>query len=471
MSKRGAIVKFCVIGVVLGLALMLTFMSFNIPFINNGTTRWVGAIGAIESKMGIDLRGGVFVVLNASENDEHPTTASFADQMSATRTRLENALTSRGFVESSVMIQGTDQIRVEVPGIHDAGALMDLIGTPASLEMRPAQDGAPAFLTGRDITGVTVFQTPSFDWGVRLNLTNAGGAAFRAAAQAAHGQPAPANQIWIYSIVGGTEERISWPTVQSPDVGLNNVAEITGGFPTRQDADNFRTQIESGLFEMILGVNENGIIPPTLGQGALLAGIIAFIVGLAFIAFILIWRYGHLGLLACVGMVTFSVIFLFSLALVDMVQLTLPGIAGIVLAMAMAVDAMILIFERIKDEYKSGKKLSISVEQGFKKSFWTIFDANITTIIAALVLFFLGSGPIQGFAIVLLLGVAVSMVCSLFVLRQLAKLYLVLNPSNAKYLRMKQERSLLDLDEYAQKNRQIKEKRKLNLGGKPQISD
>jgi len=144
-----------------------------------------------------------------------------------------------------------------------------------------------------------------------------------------------------------------------------------------------------------------------------------------------------------------------------MVQLTLPGIAGIVLALAMSVDAMIIIFERIRDEYRTGKKMSVAMQQGFKKSFWTIFDANITTIIAAIVLFFLGTGPIQGFAIVLLLGVVVSMFCSLFVLRQLVKLYLVLNPDNAKLVNMSQDRKIYDLDEY--KAVAKKEKRKLNI--------
>jgi len=145
--------------------------------------------------------------------------------------------------------------------------------------------------------------------------------------------------------------------------------------------------------------------------------------------------YGDLGLLSNLNMLVYSILFLFALALVEMVQLTLPGIAGIILALAMAVDANIIIFERVKDEYRSGKRLGVAVEDGFKKSFWTIFDANITTILGAGILFFLGTGPIQGFAVTLLLGVIISMFCSLVVTRGLVRHYMILNPNNAKRFR------------------------------------
>ncbi|MCL2587652.1 MAG: SecD/SecF family protein translocase subunit [Firmicutes bacterium] len=460
MSKRSAIVKFCVIGVVVSIALVLTFVSFNIPLYQNGIWQWRGTIGAIESKMGIDLRGGVMVVFNAERNPGQE--GNLDDMLRATAMRIETALNRHGFVEADVMVQGTNQIRVEVPGIHDAGQLLDIMGTPAQVEFLPATNmGDTPFLTGANINSVSIFQDPqTFSWGVRLHLNGEGGAAFREAARAAYEAGAPNN--YIRRVQDGQTSHI---TVQSPNVGQNNIAEITagGGGPgwTRAYADEFRTRLESGLFQMRLEVSERSTIPPTLGQGALLAGIIAFIVSLVFISAVLLWRYRHLGLLAILSTIIFSVIFLFTLALVDMVQLTLPGIAGIVLALAMSVDAMIIIFERIRDEYRTGKKMSVAMQQGFKKSFWTIFDANITTIIAAIVLFFLGTGPIQGFAIVLLLGVVVSMFCSLFVLRQLVKLYLVLNPDNAKLVNMSQDRKIYDLDEY--KAVAKKEKRKLNI--------
>jgi len=343
---------------------------------------------------------------------------------------LEDVLSRNGFVEASVMREGDTRIRVEVPGVHDAEEIMRVIGEPADIEFRRVSDGH-TFITGDHINSVGIFQDPqSFEYGIRLHFTSTGGRLFREAVQheGLHGH--------ISILANGRE--ISRPQIQSTDIGMDNTAVITSSeFRTRAAAGNLRTQIESGLFAVTLTVNELSDIPPTLGEGALLAGIIAFLVGLIFIFIFMYLVYGHLGLLSNLSMLIFTLLFLFFLAIVGMVQLTLPGVAGIILAMAMAVDANIIIFERIKDEYKSGKRTAVAVQSGFKKSFWTIFDANVTTIIAALVLFFLGTGPIQGFAITLLLGVIISMFCSLFVLRQLAKLYLVLNPHNAKKFRFK----------------------------------
>jgi len=135
---------------------------------------------------------------------------------------------------------------------------------------------------------------------------------------------------------------------------------------------------------------------------------------------------------------------MFALAVVGSVQLTLPGIAGIILAIAMAVDANIIIFERVKEEYKSGKRMAVAIETGFNKSTTTILDANITTIIGAGVLFFFGTGAIAGFAITLLLGIVISMFCSLVVTRSLAKLYLYINPSNERRLRLGKVERLME---------------------------
>ncbi|MCL2756291.1 MAG: protein translocase subunit SecD [Firmicutes bacterium] len=445
MTKNKAIVKFCVICVLVALGITLTFVSFRIPFTE---TRWVGSIGAIETRLGIDLRGGVLAIFDAEENEESGATGSWAQQMNATVRRLENSLNSRGFVEASVVRQGDSQIRVEVPGLQDASDLLQVIGEPAELEFRASRDGEP-FITGRHISGVSIHQSPTFEWGVRVNFTNEGGIAFRNAVSQVMNDPANQhNQMFI--MANGRE--ISAPSVNDPNVGMDNTALISGGRGadgrpwTRNDAENLRTQIESGLFELRLTISESGTIPPTLGQGALTAGIIAFIVGLAFIFIFMFLLYGHAGLLSNLSMLVFSILFLLALGVTSMVQLTLPGIAGIILAMAMAVDANIIIFERIKDEFRLGKKMSVAVESGFKKSFWTIFDANITTIIAAVILYFLGTGPIQGFAITLLLGVVISMFCSLFVLRQFAKLYLYINPNNPKHLRLKQKTNLTETE-------------------------
>lgn len=452
MTKRRAIVKFCIIGMMVAVGLVLTFASFQIPFINNGTTRYVGFMGAIGSRLGIDLQGGVLAVFDAEPNPENEGQGSFNSQLNATVRRLEDALNSRGFVEASVMTQGGNRIRIEVPGLNDSDELMSVIGRPATIDFRAAGgQESDIFLTGRHIDSVSVHQVGLGEFGVRLHFTSEGGSLFRAAVQ----QAGVGGVIRIFS----NGEQISAPTIQSTDAGADNTAVITSPeFRTAAAAAELQMRIESGLFEVLLTISETNVIPPTLGEGAIMAGIIAFAIGLGFMFLLMFLLYGDLGLLSNLSMLIYSVLFVMALALVEMVQLTLPGIAGIILALTMAVDANIIIIERIKDEFRGGKRFAVAVESGFNKSIATIFDANITSIIAALVLFFLGSGPIQGFAITLLLGVGISMFCSLFIFRQLAKTYLYINPTNARRARMSQIRLMDDAPSVA-----VKKDRKLNF--------
>jgi protein-export membrane protein SecD len=151
---------------------------------------------------------------------------------------------------------------------------------------------------------------------------------------------------------------------------------------------------------------------------------------------------------------------MFFLAVVDSVQLTLPGIAGIILSIGMAIDANIIIFERIKDEFKNGKRMSTAIKAGFDKSIKTILDANITTVIAGVVLYILGTGAIKGFAITLLLGVLISMFTSLVITRSFAKLYLYINNKNPKRVGLKAPKG-----EEAAAVVVAPKTRKLNLGG------
>jgi len=457
MTRRRAITKLVMICLMIGVGLFLTFASFQVPVINNGNTRYVGFIGAIESRMGIDLQGGVLAVFDARPNEEMQG-GNFRDHIEATRTRLEDQLHDRGFPEATVQLQGvtgsSGQIRVEVPGMQESQELVQVIGSPAVIDFRRAGGNeSDIFLTGRHIRSVSVYNIAFNDWGVRLHFTEEGGRIFQREVRNA----GVGGTIRIFS----NDEQISAPTIQSLDAGADGTAVISGAFPNERSARELMTRIQSGLFEVRLETVEISNIPPTLGQGALLAGIIAFIVGIAFMFILMYLLYKDFGLLSNLSMIVFSILFLGLLAIIPMVQLTLPGIAGIILAMAMAVDANIIIFERIKDEYKTGKRMAVAVESGFNKSIVTIFDANITSIIAGAVLFFLGTGAIRGFAIVFMLGIVVSMFCSLFVLRQLAKLYLYINPTNPKRLRLYQVQGLDGSTVLASKP--VKKERKLNV--------
>jgi len=435
MTKKKAIIKFCVICVLTALGVSLIFANFRIPFTE---TRFHGFAGAIESRMGIDLRGGILAVFQAEppqNPDGTPRAMSpddFEAAMRGTEERLRRSLDRAHFTEATVQRQGTDRFRVEVPGLDptETDAVFRAIGEPSRIDFRNEQH--QVVVEPEHIIRVQTNQNPqNFEWGVLVTFTSEGGRLFRNLIQNA------TSHMYIFE----NGEEMTQVQITDRTVGANNQTVITlgnvGGRPANaEDALNFQRRIESGLFELQLDLLNSSFIPETLGPNALLGAIIALIIALVFIFAFMFLRYGDLGLLSNLSIMIYMVLFLASLAVVNAVQLTLPGIAGIILALAMAVDANIIIFERAKDEYRSGKRMAIAVENGFKKSLWTIFDSNITTIIGGVVLFFLGTGPIRGFAITLMLGVAISMFCSLVLTRSFAKLYLYINPTNSKRLKL-----------------------------------
>jgi len=468
MTKRKAIVKFVIICILVVVGVLSLFnwtailgLEGKLPY------RFNGIISAIQSRAGIDLRGGVLAVFEP-EAGVNPT----GPQLDATVTRLERMLSDRGHYDTTVTRQGSRQIRIEMPGTDDIQAIFDAIGTPAHLSMSLSDAvGSEQISFGtEDIRSVEYRQQTHTEHGTVLNFTTQGGDKFYDLLNEA-GQ---GNRIYIWSgpITQDRRNFVSSPTINEIAPGMRQSTVITS--QSRESAQELRTQIESGLFEVILGPAETSNISATLGAGAMTAGIIACLIGLAFIFVLMIVLYGDLGLLSNLSLIVFVVLFLLALALIEVIQLTLPGIAGIILAIGMAVDANILIFERIKDEFRNGKRMAVAVENGFNKTIRTILDANITTVIAAVVLYFLGTGPIQGFAITLGLGVVVSMVCSLLVTRSFAKTYLYINPNNERRLRfnklvVREQQQLTDKLPDTSKPDASKPKqrvRTLNFGGK-----
>ena len=217
------------------------------------------------------------------------------------------------------------------------------------------------------------------------------------------------------------------------------------GFQSKSEAENFALKVLSATYPLQLVQESVSNIVPTLGENTLTYSLIAGGVAL-FIIFVLMFvLYGELGLIADLCLVIYTILLFFFLQALPFVQLTLPGIAGIILSLAMAVDANIIICGRIKEEYKLGKKIPAAFKSGYKRSVPAIFDSNIITIIAAIVLMLLGTGPIKGFATVLLIGIGVSLFTSLVITRGLINLYLPLNSTNAKKLRLSREDNIDEL--------------------------
>ncbi len=461
MNKTRAIIKYCVICVIVALAVTLCFVEFTFPFTN---TKYVGCYQAIKDKMGIDLNGGVLAVYTV-EPSENST--DLEAEVDATINRIKNTLSKQGYLEANVYPQGTNpnyKIRIEVPGMKDTKEIMDAIGTPANIEFlepgtsnQPSYDASKVFLTGEGISSVKVISDPEnvSNYALQLSFTNEGKVKFREKVKDAGGQ---------YMAIFSNKSLISAPQISSENastLGSDGKVLITGSY-TKESAETFALQIESGLYTVELNVSEMSYIPATLGEGAIMAGLIAMAIGLLLIFTLMIVVYRDFGLIANLSLIIYTVIFVFFLAIIDSIQLTLPGIAGIILSIGMAVDAYILIFEQIKEEYRSGKRFAAAVHSGFNKSIVTILDANVTTIIVSLILYFLSSGSIRGFAITLALGVAISMFVGLVITRSLAKLYLYINPDNANRANIKMKESD---KEVVEAQPVVPQKRKLNMGG------
>ncbi|MEG1501154.1 MAG: protein translocase subunit SecD, partial [Clostridiales bacterium] len=207
--------------------------------------------------------------------------------------------------------------------------------------------------------------------------------------------------------------------IQNPNVKqpiMDGAAEISGGFASFDEASNTAALLRGGALPVDIEVLSKRTVGPSLGQDSLDKSIKAAVIGMALLLLFMIGYYRLPGLLANVSLVVYSLLLLWALSLLH-ATLTLPGIAGFVLSIGMAVDANIIIYERLKEELKSGKSLIASIDAGFKRAFWTIFDSNITTLIAALVLFKFGTGSVQGFALTLSIGLVVNMFTAIFFTR------------------------------------------------------
>lgn len=429
MSKKKSRFKFILTGLAIVIGAILCCCSFDIPGTYYTFKGWANSI-----KLGIDLSGGISAVYECSVDANSTTTLD--DAINATISRITSMLTDKGFTEATVVKQGTDRIRVEVPDVSDPQEIFNLIGSPAKLEIKSVEDAsAEAELTGNHITNVEA-SYQNGEYGVSIEFNAEGSTVFyNMTSEAAN----TGSSIYIY--IGG--ELFSSPTCNEAIAGGKTF--ISGSMETLEDAENFATKIMSGTFSANLRVLENNVISATLGDNALLTGVIAGAISIALIFIFMFVIYKNMGLIANMSLAIYAIILIFLLHCIPGVQLTLPSIAGIILSLGMAVDANVIIFERIKDEYKSGKKIPASVKAGFKKSTMAIVDGNVTTIIASIVLYLLGTGSIKGFAITLLLGIVVSLFTSLVVTRSLMNASLALNSTNAKKYGLKREETVNDI--------------------------
>ncbi len=398
---------------------------------------------------GLDIQGGLSVVLTAKTDDGSAPTS---DQMESSRAIIESRVNALGASEATVALQGTDQILVQIPGLTDAQQALETIGKTGKLEFarldsftdetvrNQIDSGAymqqqtvtdsegnvlplgeeeltnltvepgtyTPIVTGDQIENVQVGRASegSVDYAVNVRLNSDGAAAFAQATQdlaADHGK--------IVIILDGVVQ--SAPAVQSV-ISDGNVS-ITGNY-TLDEAQQFCTVLQSGSLPVSFEFAQSQTVGPTLGQDALASGVLVAGVGLLLVMLYLLVFYHGLGFITAAAMAVFAVLYLGLLALLShfgLFSLSLAGIAGIVLTIGMAADSSILVLERFREEIRMGRSVRAASQSGVKHGILTSIDADLVTLVSALTLFFLASASVKGFGLTLALGIVCDIVMML----------------------------------------------------------
>ena len=406
--RARALVSLVAIIVVVAICAYLGLCGFGKGTMINYLKPWGDAIS-----LGLDLRGGVYTVYQAENNGD----PDFDTKMESTVSILTSRLTRQGFTEATVTRQGSDRIRVEIPNVSDPNQILTIIGTPAQLYF--VDESGNNLMEGAMVKNAQAAQDQDGKPCIAFELTDEGAKIFAEATAANLGKT-------ISITLDG--ETISRATVNTVIAG--GKGEITGNF-TADEAKNLATLILSGALPLNLTQLEVSAISATLGVEALDRAIQAGIIGVALVMLFMLFHYRLCGLVADIALTIYIMIVVLLLALTG-AQLTLPGVAGIILGIGMAVDANVVIFERIREEVKNGRPIGSAVRKGFSNALSAIIDSNVTTIIAAVVLYAFGTGSVRGFALTLGIGVATSLVTAVFVTHKLLDIFADLGIKNQK---------------------------------------
>ncbi|MCI8284069.1 MAG: protein translocase subunit SecD [Firmicutes bacterium] len=364
-------------------------------------------VGSIKDhmKLGLDLQGGVYVVLEASETDA--TGAELTELMNQTQAVIEKRVNEMGLTNPIVSIEGENRIRVELPGAEDAESAIETIGKTAQLQFITA-DGNVILDGGSVKDAGTAINTQGAGYVVTLEFDSQGSAAFEAATQAiVNKQITAAENTGLQADMIGIvldNELISYPAVSSVISGGS--CQIEGNF-TQEGASELAALIRGGALPTELTEVQTSIVGPTLGLNSLSESVMAAVIGIILVFLIMLAVYRIMGIASDVALLCYCLIFIWILAGFGTV-LTLPGIAGMILSAGMAVDANVIIFARIKEEVRKGKTIRVATTQGYKRALATVIDSQVTTLIASIALYEFGSGDVRGFALTLMIGIILS---------------------------------------------------------------
>ncbi len=403
------------------LILIIGILALIVDFVPGLAVPW-DTSRVFETKVGLDLQGGLRVEYQAQPvNGQAPT----AGDLEVIRTIIENRVNSTGVSEPVITVQGSDRIVVELPGVADPNAIRSLVGQTGLLEFVPLGQTPknkgdlvddkqfPPLFGGTELSSATIGQNQTLGRVVTFQLKDTGAKLFA---------DYTAQHIGDYFAIVLDHHVISAPTIDSAipggSVEISQKGTI-GGYPLKE-ATELVTVLQYGSLPFPIAELSTQNISATLGEQFLSQSLLAGAVGILLVMLFMVIYYRLPGMIASFALVYYTLVVLAIFRLIP-VTLTLAGIAGFVLSIGMAVDANILIFERMKEEMRVGKSLPAAVEAGFGRAWNSILDSNVSSLITATILYLFGSSTIRGFALVLILGVLVSMFSAIVVTRSILR--------------------------------------------------
>lgn len=411
-DKRKGILSLCLAVVVIAALCYVAFVGIGKQ--HKGTAEHI--------RLGLDLAGGVSITYEADK--ENPTDTEMNDTIYKLQKRVENYST-----EAAVYKESTNRVNVDIPGVTDANEILEALGKAGSIEFQ-TEDGT-AVVTGSDIadaqaTTQTNSTTGQTQYVVQLKFNAAGTTKFAEATTANVGKK-------IAIVYDG--ETISAPNVQN---AITNGEAVITGQSSFEEAENLASTIRIGALPLELKEIRSNVVGAKLGEEALNTSLIAGFIGLVVVLLFMSIYYRIPGVAASIALIIYTLADVIMINAFD-VTLTLPGIAGVILSVGMAVDANVIIFTRIQEELATGKTVRAAMKSGFDKALSAIIDGNITTLIAAAVLYFKGSGTVKGFAQTLAIGVVISVFTALFVTRTILNGLYSIGFDDVKYFGMKKD--------------------------------
>jgi len=385
----------------------------------------LGYLNAKNIKLGLDLNGGVSITYQTV--DENPT----KEQMSDTVYKLQ--LKAQGYSdEAQVYQEGKNRINIDIPGATDANAILEELGEPGTLEF--ADEDGNVLLTGDDVKTATAGMTNENnkkEYVIELNFTEAGAKKFAEATK---------NNVGKRIFIIYNNDVISSPNVKE---AINGGQASISPIESYEEANNIASTIRIGALPVKLTELRSNVIGATLGVEAISTSLKAAAIGIALVILFMLFVYRLPGLASSIALVLYVGLEIVLLQAFE-VTLTLPGIAGVILSIGMAVDANVIIFTRIKEELGNGKATDKAIKAGFEKALSAILDGNITTLIAAAVLYLRGTGTVRSFATTLAIGIVVSLITALFVTRALLNAFYEFGAENPKLYGVKKETKIIN---------------------------